>query len=148
MKFLALLYRIAIVAALAFCMFLLFGCWQSQERSVRVREGIEQGKPTRWVEREQSESKTQAVDPQVIGQAVAEAVKSAVPGADVLVAALKAAVPTEDSLTKAFRAATPPPREADWTQIGAAAGGLATMATTGYLAFKKREQLRPTKGNK
>jgi hypothetical protein len=121
---------------------LLGGCSQTQERSVRIREGIEQGKPTRWIEREQSESKTQVVDPQAIGAAVAEAVKTAVPGADVLVAALKAAVPTEDSLAKAFRAATPPPRETDWTQIGAAAGGLATVATTGYLAFKKREQLK------
>ncbi len=122
---------------------LLGGCWQSQERSVRVREGIEQGKVTRWTEREQSETKTQAVDPQMIAQIAAEAVKGVVPGADVLAAAVKAAVPSEDAMVRAFRAASPPPRETDWTQIGIAAGGIATATTTGYLALKKREQINP-----
>ena len=125
-----LAFLLAALMALSLAI-LLGGCTQTQERSVRVREGVEQGKPTRWVEREQSESKTQVVDPQAIGAAVAEAVKGVVPGADALVSA--------------FKAAAPPPKETDWTQIGAAAGGLATVATTGYLALKKREQLRPRK---
>lgn len=136
---------VAFLAAVLVCIglaILLGGCWQSQERSVRVREGIEQGRPTRWVEREQSEAKTQAVDPQAIGAAVAEAVKGAVPGAEALVAALK---PSQDAIaaltrTQVSLSAMTKPKEPDWTNLAAGLGAAATAMGTGYVAFKQRER--------
>lgn len=116
---------------------LVTSCAQTQERSVRVREGIEQGKPTRWVEREQSESRTQVVDPQAIGAAVGEAVRGAVPGADAIAAALKAIIPQPVSA---------PPKETDWAMLAAGLGSSAGAALTGYLALKKRQQLNKPKG--
>ena len=128
---------VAFLTAILLCIglaILLGGCSQTQERSVRVREGMEQGKPTRWVEREQSESKTQVVDPQAIGEAVAAAVKGAVPGADVLIAALK---PTQEAI--ASMKSAPPPNK-DWMQTAAELAGLGLLGTTGYQALKQRER--------
>jgi hypothetical protein len=126
-----LAFLLAVLVAVGVAV-LLGGCTQTQERSVRVREGVEAGKPTRWVEREQSESRTQVVDPQAIGAAVAEAIKGALPGADAILAALK---PSQD-----FMVAMNKPRDPDWTNLAAGLGAAATAMGTGYVALKQRER--------
>jgi hypothetical protein len=138
---------LAIVAATAVLVaFLLSSCWQSQERSETVREGIEQGKRTYWVERKQVETKAQAVDPQAMAQFLAAAIKEAVPGADAFAAAVKAAVPSEESMVRAFKASAPPSK--DWMQTAAELAGLGLLGTTGYQALKQRERNKhlPGKG--
>jgi hypothetical protein len=113
------------------------GCTQTEGRSVRVREGVEQGKPTRWVEREQSESKTQAIDPQAIGEAVAAAVKSAVPGSDALAAIMRQ---TQEAIASMSR-----PKESAWTDNVGELLGAASAAGIGYLALAKRQQINQIK---
>jgi hypothetical protein len=110
------------------------GCTQTQERSVRVRDGIEGGKKTRWIEYEDKESKTQVVDPQAIGAAVAEAVKSAVPGFDALAGVMRQ---TQEAIASMSR-----PKEPAWTDNVGELLGAASAAGIGYLALAKRQQIK------
>jgi hypothetical protein len=111
---------------------------ESQARTVEIEKttGTENGKPVdlTTIRRTQTETQTTAgIDPQAIASAVSTAVSAAIPGAD--------------SIGRAVAAAFPKPEPAnDWPTLAGTVGATLTAATTGYLALKKREQMKAPRG--
>jgi hypothetical protein len=124
-----------LLSALAYSLALLLsGCagtrdTQTRSVTVQVREEIHNGKTyrlktTTTSNATEQEATTSAPDGALIAdQAVAAAL-----------AAVKTAVPAAAGI--------------DWASILAGGGALATTAATGYLAVKKREQMRAPKAGK
>jgi hypothetical protein len=119
------------VGALVWCVLLLCGCagtrdTQTRSVTVQVREELSAGKVVRLkttttTNAAEQEATTSAPDGALIGEQAAAAAIAAI---------------------KAVPAAAPIAAGIDWASILAGGGALATTAATGYLAVKKREQMR------
>jgi outer membrane murein-binding lipoprotein Lpp len=128
---------VLLLAAMVWCAFLLAGCagtrdMQTRSVTVQVREELNAGKVVRLkttttTNATEQEATTSAPDGALIGEQAASAA----------IAALKA-----------IPAAAPVATGIDWASILAGGGALATTAATGYLAVKKREQMRAPKASK